>query len=167
MNLRFLFYLFIAYVSFGSGMKRRNNSLMSDLVRVVLSRSKFNKSNVESSRVTQSPMVKMHLNKTKLPLFFYHTHKQPQEGASEIDYKNEKNKDVSKVNSMIDDMELLEVMPLKILNAHNYTEEELKKMPDNSESREVYEYLFVESPDSQHGVAGTVESDQNPVNVSQ
>ncbi|XP_954887.1 uncharacterized protein TA03260 [Theileria annulata] len=85
----------------------------------------------------------MNLEKIKMPLFFYQTHKQPQDGANELDNSNSKDNDLEKVNGKLEEMEIIQVVPLKMLKAHHYTEDELKKMNDNGESREIYEYLFM------------------------
>eukprot|EP00375_Theileria_parva_P000537 XP_763207.1 hypothetical protein [Theileria parva strain Muguga] len=87
--MRILF-IFLLLVKLSRALSKRDNSIMSNLVRLVLTRSKFNKTNNEGSRVTQAPIIKMNLEKTKMPLFLYHTHKQPQDGANELDNSNSK-----------------------------------------------------------------------------
>ncbi|KAK1443087.1 hypothetical protein BgAZ_306050 [Babesia gibsoni] len=145
-----LVYLHIAIILCGvDAVERRDRSLASTLVRYVLQRSDYNTGENEYSRVTQSPMLKIHLRKTFLPTTFHSSLKsgigeQLLERAAAVDQMNEQKKaPLMETITLLDEVERLSGQPLNRLLSHNYKEREFKaSFPVESESRAKYSQMM-------------------------
>ncbi|GIX63989.1 50S ribosomal protein, putative [Babesia caballi] len=136
----------ILTTALSAGVERRNNSLGNLLVRYVTQRSDYNDNDQEYARVTQAPMVRMHLRKVFLPSTLHEAMKPPLSeqllerrrmfnaegritfpGASVVDGDNagERNR-INEAVSAVDELEVLSAQPLRRMNAHNFGEREFK-----------------------------------------
>ncbi|ORM41103.1 putative 50S ribosomal protein [Babesia sp. Xinjiang] len=117
-----------------SAVERRNNSLVSTVVRLVTQRSEYKQGNAENARVTQAPLVKVHLKKVLLPTMMHGAMKNDiterlVERAGEMDSDNDRSRAAIKDTiQAVDDLESLSGEELNRLKAHNFTEREYKRL---------------------------------------
>ncbi|KAK2197451.1 hypothetical protein BdWA1_000451 [Babesia duncani] len=132
MNL-YCFFLLLNIYNVKS-VERRDNSIGSTLLRYVLTKTKYNNSKSQYGRITQAPLIKVHLHKTLLPSSFHESQKRPLnevrlERAADMENENrELNEAYENADTLVHDLDSLKDVPLPLFNAHNYTEEEYKKL---------------------------------------
>ncbi|CDR95608.1 hypothetical protein, conserved [Babesia bigemina] len=130
----------------GTACGRRDNSLTSVLVRYIAERSAYKKGDQEYARITQAPMVKMHLRKVFLPSTMHAAMKDDmaeklverketqnshqshrKSGAGEVDRDNEfARKEITESLGAVDELERLAGEPVNKMVAHNFHEQEFK-----------------------------------------
>ncbi|GBE61225.1 hypothetical protein, conserved [Babesia ovata] len=133
-------------VMVGTAFGRRDNSLTSLLVRYIAERSEYKKGDQEYARITQAPMVKMHLRKVFLPSTLHAAMKNDmaeklverkemaksqrchkQSGAGEVDRDNEfARKAITESLGAVDELERLAGEHVNKMVAHNFHEQEFK-----------------------------------------
>ncbi|KAK1940222.1 hypothetical protein X943_000275 [Babesia divergens] len=107
--------------------ERRDNSLLSSFVRYVAQRSTYKQGDQEYARVTQAPVVKVHLHKVMLPTALHSSLKSDLGGASEVEHENSRSRnDIAAINESLDELETLSGVPLQRFNSHNYSEREFQ-----------------------------------------
>ncbi|EDO05422.2 putative integral membrane protein [Babesia bovis T2Bo] len=123
--------------------QRRDYSIASTLVRYITERSDYEESDAEHSRVTQAPLVKVHLKKVFLPTLLHGAMKNDinqvrTQRASDIDSENNRKRDdIMATIAAVDTLESLAAEPLNMMNAHNYTQREYKsKFRQDNEKRD-------------------------------
>ncbi|GFE55851.1 50S ribosomal protein L21 [Babesia ovis] len=151
----------------GTGVQRRDYSLGSTLVRLVTDRTDYERGDAENARVTQAPVVKIHLKKIILPTLIHGAMKndinqQLVERAGDLDRDNERTREAIKNTiKAIDELESLAGEPLSKMNAHNYTEREYKTQFSEAHEPEKRFAAILQEP---YGLSDFAVISQRPTN---